>query len=373
MRCLNIIGCVALCTSLCTAQQFPQDVLPAREDFEVGLQMAEKQEQERLAAVGDTYLRKLRELAQQQQAKGRFRGLVTLRDEIARFAKARTFPDHPVEEPVELREAQAVFQLKWQQTQYSNEFAIVKLAERYVQALAVPREALANGTTMERVYALDAECDRVVGLPRLRQALAATKIRPPAALPKSPTGTVADAGLSEARLRHPLDIFRPSNEPLSATIGCEVRAVVFEDLSQLKSRKTAGAGSSYRSLEGQVGYVPRITLTCHRGELLSGSRLVIEYFSRSLPDHILHHEVVERILLPWLERGKSYTVEAKGVQLTRSEQVNVIQTAGVSVSHAGAEFYGVILHLLDPDGRVLWHRFSPQALERELAAVPPDK
>ncbi|MCX7009692.1 MAG: hypothetical protein NTY53_21030, partial [Kiritimatiellaeota bacterium] len=299
----------------------------------------------------------------QQQAKGRFRGLVTLRDEIARFTKARTFPDRPVDEPVELHDAQASFQLKWQQTQYSNEFAIVKLAERYVQALAVVHEVSEKSNQVESVLALDNECDRVVALARLRQALDATKVRPPTALSKAQPNAVAASGANDARIRRPLDIYRPSNESLSSTINYETRVVLYEDMSQLKTRKSAGAGSAYRSLDGQVGYVPRITVTCHHGEVLSGSRLVIEYFSRSLPDHVLHREVVEKVLLPRLERSKSFTVEAKGLQLNRSESVSVQQYAGVSVSNFGAEFYGMILHLVDPDGRVL-----PRLRKNEIAS-----
>jgi len=373
MRWQEVIGGLFLCGLLCGAARFPKDMLPAREEFEVGLQVGDKQEQERLTAVGEAYLQRLRELARQQQSKGHIRGLVTLRDEIARFAKARTFPDHPVEEPVELRDAQALYQLQRQQTQYSNEFAIVKLAEHYVQALAVARDTLEKSNTVDGVQALDDECERVVALARLRQALDATKIRPAAPVPKPSPGAAVGAASTDSRIRRPLDIFRPSNEALSSMINYEARAVVYEDLSQLKAHKTAGAGNAFRSLDGQVGYAPRITLTCHRGEVLSGSRLVIEYFSRSLPDHVLHHELVEKVLLPRLERGKSYVVEAKGVLLNRSEQVSVVQAAGVSVSHFGAEFYGLIMHLVDPDGRVLWQRFSPQALERELAAAPPEK
>jgi len=373
MRWQEVMGGLFLCGLLCGAARFPKDLLSAREEFEVGLQVGDKQEQERLTTVGEAYLQRLRELAHQQQAKGHIRGLVTLRDEIARFAKARVFPDHPVEEPVELRDAQVLYQLQRQQVQYSNEFAIVKLAEHYVQVLAIARDVLEKSNTVEGVQALDDECERVVALARLRQALDATKVRPAAALPKPSPGAVTSAGAADSRIRRPLDIFRPANESLTSMISYEARAVVFEDVSQLKSHRTAGAGSTYRSLDGPVGYAPRITLICHRAELLSGSRLVIEFFSRSLPDHVVRHEVVEKITLPRLERGRSYTVEAKGIQLNRSEQVNSIQSAGVSVSHFGAEFYGLIMHLVDPDGRVLWQRFSPQALERELAATPPEK
>ncbi len=355
------------------AAELPKDVQPAREEFEAGLKKAEQQGQERVTELGEAYQKRLRELARQQQSKGRFRGLVTVRDELARFSKARTLPDRPVEEPVELREAQATFQTKWQQTQYSNEFTIVKLAERYVQALAVASETLekVNAAT-QTVQAVEGECERVVALPRLRQALEVTKVRPPAAPPKTHTGALATGG-ADPRQRRPLDLYRPDNEPLSSTINYEAKVWLYEDATQLKARKSAGAGGLYRSLDGAVSFAPRITLTCHNGEILSGSRLVVEYFSRVLPEHTLKRETVERVTLPRLERSKSHTVDLKGLQLNRSESVSVQQYAGVSVSNFGSDFYGLILHLVDPDGRVLWQRFSPQALERELAAAPPEK
>lgn len=375
MRWLKLIWGAVFCCQLCGAALFPPALLPAREEFEVGLQVAEKQSQERVTVVGEAYLQRLRELAHQQQARGRFRGLVAVRDELARFAKARTFPDRPADEPVELHDAQGLFQLRMRQTQYSNECAVVKLAEQYVQALYAVRETLGKSNSVASVQALDEECDRVIAMARLRQALEATKVRPPNSLPKpqQPITVAATNNVADARIRRQLDIFRPSNEALASSISYEARAVLYEDVSQLKTRKTAGAGSTYRSLDGPVGYAPRITLTCHRAEVLSGSQLVLEYFSRSLPEHAIRREVVERIALPHLERGKSYTVETKGMQLNRSEQVNSIQYAGVSVSRYGAEFYGVILYLVDPDGRVIWQRFTPQALERELAATPPEK
>jgi hypothetical protein len=361
------------CIPVCGAVELPKEVQPAREEFEEGLKKAEQQGQERVTTIGEAYLKRLRELSHQQQLKGRFRGLVTVRDEIARFTKVRTFPDRPTEEPVELREAQASFQLKLQQTQYSNDFAIVKLAERYVQTLAVANEALEKNSSTQTTQAVESECERVIALPRLRQALEVTKVRPPTAQPKAHTGAAASAGNNDTRTRRPLDLFRPDKEPLASTINYEAKVWLYEDASQLKARKSAGAGSMYRSLDGLVNYAPRITLTCHNGEILSGSRLVIEYFSRTLPEHNLKREAVERLTLPRLERAKSFTMETKGLQLNRSESVSVQQYAGVSVSNFGAEFYGIILHLVDPDGQVLWQRFSPQALERELAATPPDK
>ena len=156
-------------------------------------------------------------------------------------------------------------------------------------------------------------------------------------------------------------------------IGYNLRASMLEDVSKLNQRRAEGANGKVNALEGQIGYVPHIVLSCQHGEVPSGSRLVIEYFSRSLTSHTHRRETVESVLLPRVEHGESYTVEAKGIQLFRSEQIMSTMRVGVSRNFTGSEFYGLILHVVDPDGHVLVQRFTPQALARELAATPPEK
>lgn len=356
----------------CRAATLPGEILPARETFEVGLQMADKQESERLAAVNDDYLAQVAGLERSLQTNAQFRGLVLVHDERIRFTKERALPAALAVEPVELHKLQAVFHLRYQQVQYTNEMALVKLADHYVKELGdlhMNREIQDSSTTL---HTLDEERDRVIALPRLRRALELTKIRPASAL-ESATGSTT-ASLSDGeRVRRILELIRPSSESLHATIGYALRATVQEDLSKLKANKSDGASVRGRGINGQISYTPRITVSCQRGEVPTGSRLVIEYYSRAVADHARHREAVETVLLPRIEHGENYTVETKGIQLNRSEQVTTIYQVGVSRSLSGDEFYGLILHLVDPEGHVLLQRFSPQALERDLAAKPPEK
>ena len=371
MRLLGIIWLVVLCALCASALTLPKEVLPARETFEVGLEVADKQGTERLKTLGEEYLAQLGAIEREMQSNAQFRALVIVHDEWARFAKARMMPPRLLDDPVELRDVQTVFQLRLLQTQYSNELALVKLAERYVQELAAARVPLEQNGSSSGLKILDEERDRVIGLARLRRALDLTKIHPPASL-DSLTNNVTDLGDS-GRVRRIMELNRPSSESLQATIGYTMRAAVYEDLSRIKARKSEGAGAKGRSFDGQILYTPRVTIACQHSEVPSGSRLVIEYFSRSIADRQRRRESMESVLLPRIERGESYTIEAKGLQLYRAEQVTTTHRVGVSRSYSGSEFYGLILHLIDPEGRVLLQRFAPQSLERDVAAKPPDK
>lgn len=371
MRLLGIIGLLMMCVVRTSAAALPKEVLPARETFEVGLTVADKQGVERLKVLGDDYLTQLGQLEREMQSNGQFRCVVVVHDEAGRFAKSRLMPPRLLEEPVELRDVQAQYQFRLLQTQFSNEFTLVKLAERYVQELAVTRASVEKQSGTSALKAVDEELERVIGMTRLRRALDLTKVHPPASL-DSVTNNVADGGESD-RVRRIMELNRPSGESLQATIGYTMRVAVYEDLSRLKSRRSDGAGVRGRSLDGQVVYTPRVTIACQHSEVPSGSKLVIEYFSRSITDRKRHRESVENVLLPRIERGESYTIETKGLQLYRSEAINTVYRVGVSKNYAGSEFYGLILHLVDPDGHVLLQRYAPQSLERDVAAKPPEK
>lgn len=354
----------------CSAVPLPKNALQARTTFEVGLQVATKEGRKSLEAMGDAYLQQLRDIERDMQVNGQFRDLVAVHDEIMRFAKARVLTGRPVETPVELHDAQTTFQLKLSQANYSNAVELVTLAKNFVQELATARDAESKLGHSSTVTAVDEERDRVIGLATLRRALENTKNPPPAA--DALTNTTSSIGV-ETRPRRQIDVYRPTSEPLLATIGYDIKVSMFEDVSRLKPRRADGAGGKMRAVDGLIGYVPHIEIYCPRGNIPSGSHLVIEYFSHSLADHVRHRESVEQVVLPRLDRGESFTMEAKGIQLYRSESVSSILNQGVSRSVAGSEFYGLIVNIVDPNHHVLVQRFTPQSLERELSATPPEK
>ena len=370
MCCWKLVFCFLISGALYVgAASLPKEVVTARESFEIGLHQVVCDSEKRVTATGEEYLERLRAIEREMQSNGQFRGLVTVHDEIVRFTKERTLVGQPLAELVELRKAQASFQAKLMQEQYDDGCALLQLAGRYVQALALARETVEKQGAAAGVRELNEERDRVIGLAKLRAALETTKAHAPTAeVAPAKVKTVADE-----RVRRQLDICRPAAEPLQAMIGYNLRASLLEDVSKLNQRRAEGANGKVNSLEGQIGYVPHIVLSCQHGEVPSGSRLVIEYFSRSLTSHSHRRETVESVLLPRLDHGESYTVEAKGIQLFRSEQITATMRVGVSRNFTGSEFYGLILHVVNPDGHVLVQRFTPQALARELSATPPEK
>ena len=370
MCCWKIVFCCLISGAFCAgAASLPKEVVTARDNFETGLHQTVNDSEKHVTAIGADYLERLRALESAMQIKGQFRGLVTIHDEIVRFTKERTLVGQPLAELVELHKTQADFQAKLVQEQYDNGCALLHLAERYVQELALARETAEKQGATAVIRGLNEERDRVIGLANLRAALETTKVHAPAAV----TVPMNVKTVADERVRRQLDIYRPSAEPLQAMIGYNLRASLLEDVSKLNQRRAEGANGKMHGLDGQIGYVPHIVLSCQRGEIPSGSRLVIEYFSRSLTSHTHRRETVESVLLPRVEHGESYTVEAKGIQLFRSEQIMSTMRVGVSRNFTGSEFYGLILHVVDPDGHVLVQRFTPQALARELAATPPEK
>ena len=372
MRLYVVIGCLLMGSALCHAAVLPKEVLPARETFEVGLQMTDREGQEQVKVWGDAYLRDLRKLERDMQSAAQFRWMVAAHDEIVRFTKERTLPAQLVPEPMELHNVQAIAQWKLLQLQYSNECVLVKLAGTYVKELEAAYALAEKKGGGEALRPLEEERDRVVTLDRLRRALDSSKVRPPSA-PAVLSNVVASAASDSDRLPHRVTLFRPAGEALNVTMDFDMRLSLAEDMSHLKTvNKSGGAGSTSRTIDGQVAFIPRIVIACQRGEILSGSRLVIEYYSRSLTEHSHQRESVESIVLPRIASGGSHSVDAKGIQLHRTHSIST-SVSGVSHSVSGSEFYGLILHVVSADGGVLMQRFAPQALEHELAPTPPEK
>jgi len=101
----------------------------------------------------------------------------------------------------------------------------------------------------------------------------------------------------------------------------------------------------------------------------AGSRIVAEYFARSLTDNVREYVKSEEMILPGIYAGESYTADLKGFTVTQSISVSG-STSGLTRSYTGTEFYGVIVSLLSPQGAVVMQRFFPQYLSRYLSDTP---
>lgn len=343
--------------AFCAGAASVSDVAESKAEFEKSLARIVGTQEEQSAELQAAYVRRLREIGLELEGQGLVRGAVVVFDEVSRTLKTKTLPTVPASEPVDMRDVQTVVIGKWQQLTYSNEQEVVHLAGRYLQHLAQNR-----GDGAKNANEVDAERERVLLLPRLRAALKTTSGTPPdlAALIAAATN-----GTGNLKFK-PLKLAPAESEELTARLNFDLQAMMAEDESRLRARKTSSALSTTFGEDGIAVYRTKF-LVGARGETLPvGCRLVVTYYSRSLVERERQRESTETFELPPLAKGESTTVEGRGLAVSRSYS-NTQSTRGyASVSVAGQEWYGAIIELLAPDGRSLLKRYSPQSLEREL-------
>ncbi|MCX6998335.1 MAG: hypothetical protein NTV49_14930 [Kiritimatiellaeota bacterium] len=353
----------------------PREAAKLRTDFEAQLKATEQQGQTCLAALNDEYVEHLRHIEAKLQKSGNLRLLAVVHEEIIRFSKARSAPSGTLGAvPVELHDMQVLFIQRFQLQQYTNELQVIGLIEQYLQGLALLREVLAP-KDKAAMQALDEERDRLLGLPRISQALQATAIRP-AGLGNS-AGTNASAPVANANKSTStlLTLYRRPDEDLAVIHGYNLSVNLLEDPSRLKTQKNSSSSGRTVNITGQINYVPRITISCRNKSLRSGSRLVVEYFSRVINRVVnqtavpRRREGLETILLPAIDRGRTLTVEAKGVMMNKSETIHHPVSGVTTRSNQGTEFYGLIVTLQDDGGQTILQRFSLPGLTAEIAGI----
>ena len=353
----------------------PPEAAKWRADFEASLKASEQKGQTCLATLGDEYVERLRQIEAGLQKNGNLRLLAVVHEEIIRFSKARSAPSGTLGAvPVELHDLQVLFIQRFQLQQYTNELLVVSLIERYLQRLALLRDVLASNDKAA-AQALDEERDRLLGLPRTCQALQATAIKPAGLGDSASTNAsapVASANKSTSRL---LTLYRRPNEDLAVMHGYNLSVNLLEDPSRLKTQKNSSSSGRTTNIAGPINYVPRITINCLNTNLRSGSRLVVEYFSRVINRVVnqaavpRRREGIETILLPAIDRGHALTVEAKGIMMNKSETIQHPASGVTTRTSQGTEFYGLIVTMQDDSGQTIIQRFSPPGLTAEIAGV----
>lgn len=376
----NIRWVVAACSALATfalAAGLPREAVTLKEMFETRLGQLDKENERRLMEIGLAYEDKLRQLEYEMQVAGRLRELVNIYDERARFAKTHVPPPAvPVVEPVELKTAQDALQKLYQIAQYTNEVSVMRLAGQYLQAVAGARKNTAESGDEAGLKALDEERDRLLALPRVRRALKGTLVDPStnamvlAGAAAGGTGTAISSDENEYRTERELRMYRLSTENVAAVMGYSIGVTMVEDRSKTRQTKSEGKRTYSESYSGPIGFQPRVTIACRNSEVPPGSRMVIEYFSRSTTDGARKYLSAESMTLPAVGKGEQQEFEFKGVWIARSEGISSMYRYGTTKSYSGDEFHGIIVSLLDGDGRILVQRFHPQSLDREVTPTP---
>ncbi|MCX7818632.1 MAG: hypothetical protein N2652_05415 [Kiritimatiellae bacterium] len=357
-------GSVASASVSAPAPVSSGDVERSRTEFDRRLQELDARASQIAMVWGAAYLSMLRDLRWVLQSAGRLRDMVAVHDEILRFERERTLPaPEAARSPGEWAALVAQVSAQMKNELYAVEVEIVETAARHLQVIAQARA----GAESEVLSAYDTERDRVVSHPRVRAALAASATPPPP-LPADANPLPATVGTADKRR---LRLAGPADEDADRAMGYALDITVTEDRSRMHQSRTQGApklGQSH-TVAGPVLYRFQVTLTTRNAELPADCRLVVEYFKRGLVDGVRSFHASEEIKLPAMRRQESRTFDLKGIELVMSETRTVTQI-GSTRNFSGHDFHGLIASIVDPSGRVIFQRYSPQSLGRETVPVP---
>lgn len=374
-RILTFLTAAGLATLALAAAQtpenggIPREAEVARAEFDADLRTSDGDAQRLMQGLDLLYADKLRQLQYSLQLAGRLRELMAVHDEARRYQIKRAPPAATATiEPTELRVLAEEHLRALRTAQYSNDLAVMRTASIYVQNLAILRRTLAEQVDPEVLLTLDAERDRMLTNARIRQAVAGCAVTP-GSLTNLTVATI-DAGAASDTSDRMLRLYGLGNDQAAVLMGYTLDVGMTEDQSRLRERRTESMKIQSRSRDGSVGYQFRVTVAGRNSEVPPGSRIIIEYFSRSMTDNSRKFHSSEQAVLGGVGRGESSTVEFRGVSLYRSESLTSGVRGGGTRSFSGDEFHGLIVSLLDPEGRIILQRFHPQSMSKEVTDTP---
>lgn len=352
------------------AAVLPPEAEKSREAFEARIRDTDRRAAQLAKTLGAAYSALLKDLRASLQIAGRVRDMAMVHDELDRFTKERTIPAvDAIKEPAELRRVVEQLAAQARDETHANEVEVVDAAARHLQTLGTLSVQLALGERGGALSAVETERDRVIVHPRLRSALALSAAVPNRAVlgPAAAEAPPVDAALEIRKLR----MYSPAGEDAGRVMSYSIDAAMWEDRTRMYQSKTAGSpklGQS-QTTSGPVSYKFRITIACRNGEIPPDCRLVVEYFRRSLTESDKSYLSAEELKLPPIARNESRTFEIKGVEMTQSETRSTT-LYGSNRTLSGHELHGMIVSLLDPSGRVLLQRFTPQSLGKDTVPTP---
>jgi hypothetical protein len=362
-----------------------------KKQFETTMRDAQKANRDNLKTLRQTYVDSLAKLQAALQAKGEMQAVLTVRDEKTRFEAAGEIPSTALAtEPAALRKAQDDWNASLQQAQVAQAQKLVAISEKYMQQLSQLQNALTAKNDQEGLKAVSDETDRLLGNNVIREALALAKTAKPATPDKPATATTTPpkpdtpAKPPEAKVFEVGDYkFYPTGkEPVAkdlkdqrlefataerrnAAFFYSLGAKVYFDKAKLHTSRRPGYDTTIKEEAGDLFSVPRITLASRNKDIPEKSTLVIQYYSRHIARASdVREERVEHIATPALARGQSLTVDGEGITLYKYDY-----RSGYGYrERSGREYYGLIISLFDPDGKMLIQQCTPSSLIKACGA-----
>lgn len=394
IRFLALAGLAALTVAAQTAS------LPElKKPFEAGVRAAQQQQREQVKAASDQYLAALTVAEQRFQESGVEAGLTWVRAERKRFEQAGDMPESALGRGP-LRQAQEAWQEQVAQAKLAHAQRTAGLTGNYLQDLARLQLQLADNPA--GLAEIKDETDRVLNNSAIREALTLAKTAKPAAAPateptaasakppaepakpvpataaRSLTGevTVGDykfypqgkeppaKDLKQLRMEFP----NVASRSAASTYG--LGAGVFADKEKMDTNRQSGIGFAYKQERGSIRTTARLTVACHGRDLAEGSKLAVHYFSHPANSLMeFREERIELMALPAVPHGQTVVVDGAGIELGKFEHHGVRRLV-----KGGDEFYGLIVSLFDPEGKLLIQQCSSTALAKTCpASLPAEK
>ena len=386
------------------------DLDAARKQFEANIRDVQRQRREAAKALQQRYLAGLTALEEALQSAGnQLPAMLAVRGEKARFEQSGDIPTSALSaEWPALQKLQLAWRTQTAGGAREQAQKIVAASERYLQNLTLMQKDLAARQDTGSVDAVNAEKERVLGNNLVHEALAlqqaaASKSRdpslppvrepekPPEPAPPIPAATVVELGGykfyppgKEPLLKdlHPLRLEFPSADQRLTQLFYDLRVAITSAKADLSGNPSLpiyaarggnpGHGGSppravIRTKPSNIASIPRITLAARSHELPEGCKMVLEYFSQpSSRANDLRREKVEQIPLPPLPRSRAYTVDARGIALSKNDFYD--SNSGHHTS--GREFYGLIVSLFDAANNLLLQQCAPSTLAAQCNSKP---
>ncbi len=327
----------------------------------------QRQDHDSAKIIKQRYLNGLAALEESLQAAGnKLSAVLAVHGEKERFEQSGTMPDSALAAGLPaLRKLQETWRAQTDAWPREQAQRVVATSERYLQCLANLQKTLAARNDAAGVEAVKASKEKLLSNKMVRQALELVQtskpetpigkepVAPEPVTPVTAPATIVEVGDykfypqgKEPSLKN-LQSWRmdfPSSDRRSAQFFYDVHLSVIID-------------KSARSV------TPRITVAAKNHDIPAGSKLVLEYFIRSMGrTATVSREKAESISLPKIVRGQAYTVDSKGVNLAHY----------FWYSSSGREFYGLIISMFDDDGKLLFQQCGPTTLASQCAAAKPE-
>lgn len=367
-----------------------------KSEFEATIRTAQVEQRENLKTLRQSYTATLAKLEGQSQEKGAMQEMLAIRDEKARFEQTGEIPTEALTTTLPaLRKAQDDWLQQLRQAQLAHAQKITNASEKYMQSLAGLQKALALQNDAAGLAAAKAETERVLGNNIIRDALALARPPKPVAEPvtKPPAKKPEPAATAAPPLTAPVEVGEykfyplgkepaakdlkelrldfPNTERKGAGFYYALTAKVYSDKSKVEVIKSRDFDYMSKREEGRIQSIPRITIACRNKDVPEGSKLVLQYVSRSTTRTTeTREERVEHIALPPIARGQTVVVDGQGISLYKFEYQGYYNYR----SRSGREFYGLIVTLFDTDGKLLFQQCTPSSVAKLcMTTIPAER